>query len=119
MKWSFYWKVWHDTWAIDDNGKIVIWIAWKYLHEEDIERPCVAIFDWKGIKRIYSYQDISIPRKYKPDEMGPIGDFWRIWHTAIIVKNEAVIIQMDTGSDMEITLTDGVLRKSERGDQDK
>jgi hypothetical protein len=92
-KWSFQWKSRRDTWAISNDGKSVIWLAWKYVKNEDFHRPCIVVFDWKGVKRFYSYKDISVPREYKNREKGPIGGFWRVWSESVKVDKEFIYIE--------------------------
>jgi len=41
----------------------------------------------------YSYLKLSIPRNYRGDEVGPIGEFWRVWRKDVkTVKDGSYLI---------------------------
>lgn len=109
--WFFGWPVSYDTWAVANTGNTAIWVAGKYLTEDSVNRPCITVFDFAGVKRFYSCKEITEPRKYRADEVGPIGDFWRIWYESIEKKKNSILIETSQGNRVEISLESGELLK--------
>lgn len=107
--WRFVDGVGHETYALSNSGDIVVRILWKFVSIKNIENGCIIIYK-KGVNEvkkkdsktklsnvfdpyiIYPYKDVTILRKYKKDEVGPIGDFWRIWYESIKIKKNRIII---------------------------
>ncbi len=111
VRWDFSWGAGHDTWALSNSGRLVVWVSWRHVKEEDSKRPCIVVFDWHGVKRFYSFDDVSKLRKRGPREVGPIGEFWRVWYESIEVTDDAVTITVAGGGAVEVSLTDGSLVK--------
>jgi len=94
--WSFSYPVAvDDVLFLSNNGKRVYVVRSKYVKIEDLNKPAVFIFNSKGLKKTYSYREISIPRKYYPNEMGPIGDFWRIWREQGTLQQGSLVIHTE------------------------
>ncbi|MCL6271383.1 hypothetical protein M3P05_15790 [Sansalvadorimonas sp. 2012CJ34-2] len=113
-RWFFGWKIWHDTWAVANSGNTVVWVAWKYLTEDDIDRPCIAVFDFSGVKQFYRCGELTKPRKFEANEIGPIGGFWRIWFESIEKKDNSIVIETSEGNIVEVSLESGELSEIEK-----
>jgi len=92
--WSFEKNVWHNDYYVSDDGKYVLWVAWKYVKEEDLQAEAVVVYSSEGVVLKKTYAEVGTPRKYKEDEIGPIGDFWRIWRAGVIIKERVISIEV-------------------------
>jgi len=91
--WSFSYPVgMDDLLFLSNNGKRAYVVRAKYVKTEELNKPAVFIFDSKGLQKTYSYREISIPRKYHNNEMGPIVDFWRIWRGNVSTDKGYLVI---------------------------
>jgi len=68
-----------DELFVSDNGIHVFVIRSKFVNNEDLHKPAVLIFNPRGLQASMTYNQLSTPRKYHDREIGPIGEFWRIW----------------------------------------
>jgi hypothetical protein len=57
-----------------------------------------------GVLRSYTYSELSKPRQRKPDEIGPIGDFWRVWRGEATIKGNVLTIDIEGGMPRVIDL---------------
>ncbi len=95
--WSFSYPVaMDDVLFLSNNGKRVYVVRSKYVKTDDLNKPAIFIFNSNGLQKTYSYREISIPRKYHPNEMGPIGDFWRIWRGSVTIQQGFLVIHTET-----------------------
>jgi hypothetical protein len=69
------------------NGEVVLWSG---------ARP--------GVARSYTYKKLSRPRERKPGEIGPIGDFWRVWRGDATIKGDTLTINVEGGKPVVIDL---------------
>lgn len=80
--WSFKYNTeYGDELFVSNDGKHVFVIRSKFVKLEDLHKSAVLIFNPHGIQTHYTYNHLSKPRKYHSREVGPIGDFWRVWRT--------------------------------------
>jgi len=91
--WSFKQQVGQGEYFISTNGSVVTYVAWKFCRKQDLKNPAVVIYYQDGHSQKYSYKQLSQPRKYKLGEVGPIGDFWRIWRDKAYVKKDKLFIE--------------------------
>ena len=78
---------------------------------EDVEKPAVLVFSPKGLIYQYSYNRLSVPRKYHQKEVGPIGDFWRIWQENVTQKNGFLLIRTEKKGIQRINMETGKLEQ--------
>lgn len=115
--WFFNWKVGNDTWVVANSGNTVVWIAWKYLTKDDVDRPCIAVFDFSGVKQFYRCAELTKLRKYKVNEIGPMGDFWRIWYESIMKKDNTIVIETSEGNIVEVSFESGEVSKIKKANK--
>jgi hypothetical protein len=108
--WSFKRDVWHDRYFINNRGTLVVWLSWKFCRVDDLDNPCIIVYNTDGTLFEYSYREVSKPRKYNKGEVGPIGNFWRIWYEEISYKDETIIIKAPNNKVKVISLSDGKLK---------
>ena len=90
--WQFKKSVWHDQWIISDDGKKVVWIAWRWVQQDKLDQSAIIVFSNDGSQKSYTFKQVSDPGDKRPKAMGPIGDFWRIWQAGVKVTNETVTV---------------------------
>lgn len=83
-----------DSLFITNNGKRVYVVRGKYVKTSDFNQPAVYVFSKEGLIAKHSYLELTTPRKYRPHEAGPIGDFWRVWRDDVVLKHG--YLQIDT-----------------------
>lgn len=124
------WEFKHDAQFhsvfLSDNGRVAAVVHWAWCQEDELDSPAVVIYDRMaekfgaagvkdgkeilatgfrpGIKKSYTYRQLSKPRVRKPDEIGPIGDFWRVWHVDATVKDDILTINVEGGKPVVIDL---------------
>ena len=108
--WSFEKEAWRSTWVISNDGEKVVWISWKYVRIDDIDKPCIMIYNSKGIEETFSYNKISSPRKYKIREVGPIGSFWRVWYESISEKSDGLVINVSGRESVFVSKINGSVK---------
>ena len=107
--WQFHHQVWHNDYFVSDDGKHVLWVAWKYVKESQVKRPAVVVFSVEGKALSKSYAEASTPREYGKFDKGPIGDFWRIWRESKIErKGERVTIPVAGKAKFVVDLSDPI-----------
>lgn len=105
--WSFKRDVWHDQYFVSNDGKHVLWVAWKYVKLEDAANKAIVVYSAKGEAVSRTYAEASKPRAYKDHEIGPIGDFWRIWREMEITREgDVVTIKAAGKGDFVVDLSD-------------
>jgi hypothetical protein len=96
--WSFHYNVhFDDELFVSNNGKFVYVVRSKFVQNHDITKPALYIFSKKGLVATYSYKKLSYPRRYQPNEAGPIGAFWRIWRQDVKVVYPQLLIIKTNG----------------------
>ncbi len=91
--WSFSHDFQFDSLYLANDGKAAFWVAWRFVQEDGFQKAAIVIFNDHGETVRISYADASKPRKYRYREVGPIGDFWRIWRNDIEQNEEGIIVQ--------------------------
>lgn len=95
LLWSFsFHPEMSDDLFITNNGKKAYVVRGKYVKIADLHKPAVLIFTPDGLAAKHSYLQLTTPRKYRSHEVGPIGDFWRIWRGEAFLKHGS--LQIDT-----------------------
>lgn len=93
--WTFKYEVWHDDFFVSDDGKHVLRVAWEYVQNENAERDdAIVVYSANGMVLHKNYAEVSKPREYLKDEIGPVGDFWRIWRVGVKREGEKVTIEV-------------------------
>ncbi len=78
--WSFAYPVaFDDKLFISNNGKYIYVVRSRFVQNDDLNKPALFVFSPVGLKTQYTYNKLSVPRRYQAGEAGPIGDFWRVW----------------------------------------
>ncbi len=83
-----------DEFFISNDGKHAYVIRSKFVKIDDLNTPAILIFSPKG-KTQYTYSQLGKPRVYRYREVGPIGDFWRVWRGDVDVKPDGLHIQVE------------------------
>ena len=91
--WKFKREVWHNDYFVSNDGQCVLWVAWRHVKEEATEKgEAVAVYSPEGKVLSKTFNQISKPRARGMREIGPIGDFWRLWRTGLEREREVVTI---------------------------
>lgn len=77
--WKFSNHVAFQSFFVSDDGESVALVDWALCKADELDQPAVVIYGREGARQTFSYRELSIPRKRNEDEVGPVGDFWRIW----------------------------------------
>lgn len=77
--WKFSHRVAFQSFFVTDDGESVAVVDWALCKADELDQPAVVIYGREGARRTFSYREISLPRKRNEDEIGPVGDFWRVW----------------------------------------
>ncbi|MFM7180527.1 MAG: hypothetical protein ACKO2G_03560 [Verrucomicrobiales bacterium] len=93
--WSFKKDVWHNNYSVSNDGKHVLWVAWTFVKAEDIKTEALTVYSSEGVVLKKTYAELGTPRRYRDDEIGPIGDFWRIWRGKVTRKEEVISIDVE------------------------
>jgi hypothetical protein len=115
--WSFNREVWHDKYFVSNDGKYVLWVSWDSVKVDDVKTQALVAYSSEGVALKRTYAELGTPRPYHEGEVGPIGDFWRIWRGENITRKEEVISIAVEGRDkpFEIDLSKiDELRKVEK-----
>ena len=62
------------------------------------------IYGRNGALRSYTYSELSKPRERKPTEIGPIGDFWRVWRGDATINGNQLTMNVEGGKPRVIDL---------------
>ncbi len=91
--WSFKREVWHNDIFVANDGTHVLWVAWRHVKEESTEKgEAIIAYSAEGKVMSKTFNQISKPRARGPREVGPIGDFWRLWRTGVKQEGDTVTI---------------------------
>jgi hypothetical protein len=103
--WSFARKVWHDNYYLSNDGQSVLWVAWKHVKADDVEKnEALSIYSSEGVVSSKTFLEVSKPRHRREKERGPIGDFWRIWRDEKIARKGDVISIAVEGTKANFTI---------------
>ena len=102
--WSFKHEVSNHTFFISDDGESAAVVHWSWVQDYRLDGPAVVIYGRDGAKRTYTYKELSKPHKPKPDTIGPIGDFWRIWRGDAGIDGNQLTIHVEGGKPRIINL---------------
>ncbi len=106
--WKFSYSSWHDEIFVSDDGNRIVIVKWKHFKDVDAKSAAIQVINRGKIEREYSYDQLCSPRKRGDREVGPIGDFWRIWKekptslkdqklTVTVAGGKPVVIDLSTG----------------------
>lgn len=107
--WTFSRALWHDDYFLSADGAYVVTIAWKFVKAEEIDQPAVIVYGAKGIVTQMSYRQLTNPRVYRPQEAGPIGDFWRVWREDAVTDKELIRYALPEHKTLTIDLKAGIV----------
>ena len=93
--WSFDRDVWHDDYFVSDDGQFVLWVSWFFVKAEDVKATALTVYSKSGAAFEKTFAELGTPRAYRKDEIGPIGDFWRIWRGDVSRKGEVISIEVE------------------------
>ena len=108
--WKFHHTVWLHNFFISDDGETAAVVHWPYCKVDNLDDAAVVIYGREGAKRIYTYRQLSTPRKLGVDEIGPIGDFWRVWRSSASISKNLLTIAVEGGEPRTIDLKTGQIR---------
>lgn len=95
--WSFSYPIlFDDALFISNNGKYVYVVRSKFVQKDNLHKPALLIYSPYGLKAQYSYNKLSIPRDYRDDEVGPIGNFWRVWRKEVKTGKQGYYLLIQT-----------------------
>lgn len=90
--WSFTRHVWHDDYFVCNDGEFVAWVAWRHCKAEQVNDSAVIVYSRDGIAASHSYRDLCSPQRRLPWDVGPIGDFWRVWRKECQMAGDTITI---------------------------
>lgn len=100
--WSFSRPVWHHDYYVSSDGTYVVWVALPYVQTDELKNPAIVIYSAKGVVVEWTFNQVGGARRYNAGEIGPIGDFWRIWREE--VNQTGDVVQIVTPSKKRVTL---------------
>jgi hypothetical protein len=127
------WEFKHDAsqhqFFVSDDGQAAAVVHWRWCggFGLELDKPAVVIYgrtavegggkrtlptgeevfvssSRPGVLRSYTYKELSKPRERKPEEIGPIGDFWRVWRGDATIKGNLLTIAIEGGKPRVIDL---------------
>lgn len=96
--WSFVRHVWHDECFVSDDGNSVVWVAWQFVKKNDLQTNAIEVWSSQGLASQASYSKVGDVRPLSRGEVGPIGDFWRVWRADCAWENGLVVIKHRKGT---------------------
>jgi hypothetical protein len=93
--WKFHHNVFVHRFFVSDDGEAAAVVHWAWCKADELDEPAVVIYGRNGARRIFTYRQLSTPRKPGKDEVGPIGDFWRLWRDEATIKGNLLTIQVE------------------------
>jgi hypothetical protein len=90
--WKFSHRVAYQSFFVTDDGESAAVVEWASCQEDELDQPAVVIYQREGARRTFSYRELSLPRKRHEKEVGPIGDFWRIWRGDVSLNGNLLTI---------------------------
>jgi len=105
--WQFQHNAGFHSFFVSDDGQAAAVVNWVWCGGFGLElnKPAVSIYGRAGLKRTYTYNQLSKPRERKPDEVGPIGDFWRVWREKATLKGNVLTIDVEGSNPRVIDVT--------------
>lgn len=113
--WSFQRNVWHHDYFVSNDGKHVMWLSWRFVKADDLETEALTVHSSVGVALKKTFAELGTPRPYKNDEIGPIGDFWRIWRGEVTRKGEVISIAVE-GREKPIEIDFSEIEESRRAE---
>lgn len=110
-KWHFCHDVFGTDFFVSDDGETAVVVKWRYVGEQFLDEPAVVVYTRYGARRMYSYRDLSKPRALKRNEVGPLGEDWRVWRDTITAKDNKITILVEGRAPQSIDLASGLLLK--------
>ncbi len=108
--WKFHHDISNHSFFVSDDGEAAAVVHWRFCQTGELDEPAVVIYGRDGARRIFTYRQLSTPRKLGEDEIGPIGDFWRIWRGEASMKGDILTISVEGGPPRSIDLSSCELR---------
>lgn len=104
--WSFQHDAEHGSFFVSDDGEAAAVVHWHWCGGFgcELDSAAVVIYGRGGAVRTYTYNELSKPRERKPDEIGPIGDFWRVWRGDATINGNVLTIHVEGGKPCVIDL---------------
>lgn len=102
--WSFQHEAEHNSFFVSDDGEATAVVQWSWVQDYCLNKAAVVIYGRSGAERTYSYNELSKPRERKPEEVGPIGDFWRVWRGDATINGNLLTINVEGGKTRVIDL---------------
>ncbi|QTN32632.1 hypothetical protein HZ994_09895 [Akkermansiaceae bacterium] len=93
--WKFHHDISNHSFFVSDDGEAAVVVHWAWCKADELDEPAVVIYGRDGARRIFTYRQLSTPRKPGEDEIGPIGDFWRLWRDDATIKGNLLTIQVE------------------------
>lgn len=116
------WEFQHDAFLhssfMSDDGEAAAVVHWAWCKADEADSPAVVIYGRNGTLRSYTYRELSKPRERNPEEVGPIGDFWRVWRGDATINGDVLTIHVVGGKPRVIDLKNPqALTPLETGDE--
>jgi len=115
--WSFDKDVWHDAYFVSNNGRFVLWVSWRFVQANNVKTDALRVYSSRGVALERTFAELGNPRPYRQDEIGPIGDFWRIWRGEVTRKGEVISIPVE-GREKSFEIDLSKIDKLRKGAQD-
>lgn len=65
------------------------------MKADELKNEAPVLYSSSGPVLKKTYAELGAPRPYRKDEVGPVGDFWRIWRGDATRKGEVVSIAVE------------------------
>lgn len=94
--WSFKKGANYGEYCLSNDGRFVFWASWAYVQADEAKKEvALAVYSSEGTVLQKRYAEVSVPRPYKEREIGPMGDFWRVWRQKVTQKEDLVSIAVE------------------------
>jgi hypothetical protein len=113
--WKVQSKSSFQTFLLSDDGESVAVVDWAMCKVDELDEPAVVIHGREGVRGTFSYRELSVPRKLRGDEVGPIGDFWRLWRGEATLKGNLLTIDVEGRKPCVIDLQTAKLKAPPEG----
>ncbi len=107
--WNFTRTLGHDDYFLSADGAYVVGVAWQFVKVDELDQPAVVVYGAKGIVSQWTFRQVGNPRSYRPQEVGPIGDFWRVWRDAAVADKETIHYALPEQKKLTIDLKAGTI----------
>jgi hypothetical protein len=102
--WSFQHEMEQNSFFVSDDGEAAAVVQWSWIQDYSLNKAAVVIYGRSGAERTFTYNELSKPRERKPEEIGPIGDFWRVWRSDATINGNLLTINIEGGESRVIDL---------------